>query len=400
VSVATFFLILVVILVTAKIFGELTERIGQPAVLGELVAGVVLGSSVLGIVHPEEEMIHLLAELGVVILLFQIGLATDLKRLLSVGSAAATVALVGVVVPFGLGYLVAHALGLPPIASVVAGATLTATSVGITARVLSDVGRLNDLESQVVLGAAVIDDVLGLIILAVITRVVQGGDVSPAQVLVSTATAFAFLAAALVLGQLFVPRLFALLTRIGKEETLPVIGLVLALLFSLAAEQTGSALIVGAFTAGLVLQPTRQAHAIESGIVRLAQLFVPIFFVAVGASVNIRSFGEVHVLLLGGALLIVGILGKVVAGYAPWWFQGRKLVIGIAMVPRGEVGLIFAQMGLASGAVTSGDYSALMLMVMGTTFFTPPVLRALFKKDGEPPAREGKTGVTQIVTEA
>jgi len=155
VSVAAFFLLLVVIFVTAKIFGELTERIGQPAVLGELVAGVVLGSSVLGIVHPEEEMIHLLAELGVVILLFEIGLATDLKRLLAVGSAAATVALVGVVVPFGLGYLVAHALGLLPIASVVAGATLTATSVGITARVLSDVGRLSDLEGQVVLGAAV-----------------------------------------------------------------------------------------------------------------------------------------------------------------------------------------------------------------------------------------------------
>ncbi len=244
----------------------------------------------------------------------------------------------GVVVPFGLGYLVAHALGLPPIASVVAGATLTATSVGITARVLSDVGRLSDLEGQVVLGAAVIDDVLGLIILAVITRVVQGGAVGPAQVLVSTATAFAFLAAALVLGQLFVPRLFTLLTRIGKEETLPVIGLALALLFSLAAEQAGSALIVGAFAAGLVLQSTRQAHAIESGIVRLAQLFVPIFFVAVGAAVNVRSFGEVHVLLLGGALLIVGILGKVVAGYAPWWFRGQKLVIGIAMVPCGRGG--------------------------------------------------------------
>jgi Kef-type K+ transport system membrane component KefB len=397
--VAEFFLLLAVILVAAKLMGELAERIGQPAVLGELLAGVILGTSVLGVVRHDEEIVHLLAELGVVILLFEIGLETDLKKLLAVGSAAFMVACVGVVLPFGLGFGVAVALGLSTIAALVAGAALTATSVGITARVLSDLGRLNDPEGQVVLGAAVIDDVIGLIILAVIARLVAGSSVSPVDVLASIGAAFGFLVIAVAMGRLLVPPLFTRLQRYGRESSLPLMGLVLALLFAVAAERAGSAMIVGAFAAGLVLQPTRQARAIEAGIVRLGHLFVPIFFVAVGAAVDVRSFGDAEVLILGLALLAVGIVGKVLAGYAPWWFKGRKIVIGVAMVPRGEVGLIFAQMGLAAGAVTAGQYSALMLMVMGTTFFAPPVLRALLGT-GAPPDERVVPGSEQMVTEA
>jgi Kef-type K+ transport system membrane component KefB len=397
VGVSEFFLVLVAILVAAKLLGEVAERVGQPAVLGELVAGVILGASLLGVVDPEQEIVHLLAELGVVILLFEIGLETDLKKLMAVGSSAASVAVVGVVLPFALGYAVAWALGLDTIASLVAGAAMTATSVGITARVLSDLGRLHDPEGQVVLGAAVIDDVLGLIVLAVIARVVAGGEVGLGDVAGSTAAAFGFLGVAIILGRLLVPGLFALLARVGRGRALAVMGLSLALLAALAAELAGSALIIGAFAAGVVLQPTPQAHAVQAGIVRLGHLFVPIFFVAVGAAVDVRAFADPRVLALGLALLVAGILGKLAAGYAPWWFRGRKLVVGVAMVPRGEVGLIFAQMGLAAGAVGAGEYSALLLMVMGTTFFTPPVLRMLLK-DGPPPT-EGPAGVAEMVSE-
>jgi Kef-type K+ transport system membrane component KefB len=397
VGVSEFFLILVSILVAAKLFGELAERVGQPAVLGELLAGVVLGASVLGVVDPETEMVHLLAELGVVILLFEIGLETDLKRLMAVGSSAAMVAFAGVVLPFGLGFGVALLLGLDTIAALVAGAALTATSVGITARVLADLGRLDDPEGQVVLGAAVIDDVIGLIILAVIAGVVAGTEVSVAQVAISTVKAFGFLVLALVLGRFFVPGLFDLLGRLGRESNLAVMGLAFALLLSLAAERAGSALIVGAFAAGLVLQPTLWAPVVREGVVRLGHFLVPVFFVAVGAAVDVRSFGEPRVLLLGLALLAVGILGKVLAGFTPWWFKGRKLVVGVAMVPRGEVGLIFAQMGLAAGAVDGGQYSALMLMVMGTTFVAPPALRALLK-NGDPPD-PNPAAASELVTE-
>jgi Kef-type K+ transport system membrane component KefB len=398
-NMAQVLLMLVAVLMSAKILGEIAERFRQPAVLGELLAGVILGGSLLGIVQPEQEVVHVLAEIGVMLLLFEIGLETDLKRLLAVGPVAMTVACAGVILPFALGVLVARAFDLGLVAALVAGAALTATSVGITARVLSDLGRLKDPEGQVVLGAAVIDDVLGLIILAVIARLVSGGTVGMNDVLWSTGTAFGFLALSLVVAPVLIPRLFALLARIGREQTLPVMGLCLAFLLAVAAESAGSAMIVGAFTAGLVLQPTREAPAIRAGTVRLGQFFVPIFFVAVGAAVDARAFGEPGVLMLGLSLLAVAIVGKVLAGYAPWWFRGRKLLVGVAMVPRGEVGLIFAQMGLTAGAISVSNYSALMVTIMGTTFFTPPVLKALVQ--GSRGAVDADvSGLTQLVTEA
>jgi Kef-type K+ transport system membrane component KefB len=399
VSVNDFFLVLVAIFAAAKLLGELAERIGQPAVLGELVAGVLLGPSVLGLVDHDQEMIHLLSELGVVLLLFEIGLVTNLRRLLAVGPTAFMVANVGVVLPFGLGTLVARALGADPIASLVAGAALTATSVGITARVLSDLGRLEDPEGEVVLGAAVIDDVIGLIILAIVSGMVAGQEIGLAEVARVSVGAFGFLVAALVGGRLLAPGLFAMLARIGREQTVAAMGLAFALLMSLAAVSAGSALIVGAFAAGLVLTGTRHGDTVRAGVVRIGHFFVPIFFVSVGAAVDARAFAQPEVLLLGGALIVVGTLGKVLAGFAPWWFRGRKLVVGVAMVPRGEVGLIFAQMGLTTGALDSGQYAAVMLMVMATTLAAPPALRLLFKGDrGEPPAA-GELGVAELVNE-
>ncbi len=399
VTVPEFLFLLVAILVAAKMIGEFAEKIGQPAVLGELVAGVVLGGSVLGIVDPQMEVVHLLAEVGVVLLLFQIGLETNLSRLLQVGTASALVALVGVVVPFAGGYFVAVALGLEILPAIVCGAALTATSVGITARVLSDLGRLQDPESQIVLGAAVIDDIIGLIILAVVSQVVSGAELTAVGVSIITAKAFGFVVAVLVIGRFVIPPIFELLSRIGREETLATMALALAFIVAVLADAVGSALIVGAFAAGLVLAPTRHAKVIEHGVVRLGVFFVPIFFVAVGAAVDVRTFGDPTVLMVGGALIVVAIIGKVLAGYAPVWFKGKKMVIGIGMVPRGEVGLIFAQMGLTTGVLSSGLFSALTLMVMVTTFMAPPLLKVLFPP--RPGMKSGSPGgLAEVTTEA
>ncbi|HEX2167635.1 MAG TPA: cation:proton antiporter [Longimicrobiales bacterium] len=404
-SVPQFLFILICILVGAKLFGELAERVGQPAVLGELLAGVVLGSSVLGIVDPGVEVVHLLAEVGVILLLFQIGLETDLGRLLQVGTAAAVVALVGVFLPFAGGYIVASMLGLATLPAVVCGAALTATSVGITARVLSDLGRLQEPESQIVLGAAVLDDVIGLVILAVVAQVMAGAELTAFSIARTTGVAFGFLIAVLALGKLIVPPLFDVISRVGREETLGTMAVALAFLVAWLADAVGSALIIGAFAAGLVLAPTRHAHVIEHGVLRLSMLFVPIFFVAVGAAVDVRSFADPAVLTVGGALIAVAIIGKFAAGYAPFWFRGKKAIIGAGMIPRGEVGLIFAQMGLTSGVLSAGIFSALTMMVMVTTFVAPPLLRQLFPPidGGSPLDGEGRGamgGVSRVTTEA
>lgn len=398
-TVPEFLFLLIAILIAAKLLGELAERVGQPAVLGELVAGVLLGPSLLGIVDPNVPILHLLAEVGVVILLFEIGLETDLRRLIQVGAASTAVAVTGVVVPFALGFLVAEVFGLETIPALVLGAALTATSVGITARVLSDLGRLDDPECQIVLGAAVIDDVIGLIILAVVSGLVAGAGVTVGGVVVTTVVAFGFLLGVLVLGRLVVPPLFALLARIGRQDTLATMALVLAFLLAYLADAAGSALIIGAFAAGLVLQPTPEAHTVEEGIIALGHLFVPIFFVSVGAAVDVRTFLDPSVIALGMALIAVAVGGKFIAGYAPVWFKGKKSVIGVGMIPRGEVGLIFAQMGLRAGVLTAGLFSALTLMVMVTTFMAPPLLKLLFPRAAGGP-RGPSTGVAEMVTEA
>jgi len=385
-------------LAAAKLLGDLFETVGQPAVLGEMLAGIVLGPSMIGLVDPHQPVLHALSEIGVLILLFQIGLETNPKKLLEVGPAALAVAVVGVAVPFALGYFASAALGLEPLVRLVMGAALTATSVGITARVLSDLGRLQDRESQVVLGAAVIDDVIGLIILAVVSAVVAGGAVTPMLVGKLTVTAFGFIGAALLVGRFAVPPLFDLLDRHLKGPSLPLIALTVAFLVAVLAERVGSALIIGAFTAGLLFAPTRQLHAIEKGVVQIGYFFVPLFFVTVGALVDVRDFSDPRVLLTGGVLTLCAVVGKVLAGFAPFWFDGRKLVIGVGMVPRGEVGLIFASMGLVSGVFDGKLFSSAALMVMATTFLAPIALRFLLEPKGGPPAGDQQSGTADLVS--
>ena len=397
--------LLVAMLTAAKLFGALAQWIGQPAVLGELFAGVILGSSVLGIVDPETEVLHLLSELGVIILLFAIGLETDLKKLLKVGAASSAVALVGVVLPFGLGYAACQLLGLSNLTAIFAGATLTATSVGITARVLSDLNRLQEPESQIILGAAVIDDVVGLIILAVVSGVARGEGVSVWGIARTTLIAFGFLAATLLIGRVLVPPLVTRLSKVDLPGTPTMLALILAFGLAWLASYIGSATIIGAFAAGLLIRETPDAHEIERGIANLGHFFVPLFFIVVGAAVDLSTFNPLHTenhrtLVIGAVLILAGVLGKFFAGYAPFWIAADKRVIGVGMIPRGEVGLIFAQMGLSSEVFDSAMFSAVALMVMVTTFMAPPLLRLLFPPVGGPPTHDETDAIEELVSEA
>ena len=398
--------LLVLLFATAKVLGGLAQRIGQSAVLGELLAGVILGASVLGVLDAHNEVFHLLAELGVIVLLFEIGLETDLRKLLQVGGAATVVALIGVVLPFAMGYGVCRLLGLGDMIAIVAGASLTATSVGITARVLSDLGHLQDRESQVVLGTAVLDDLIGLVILAVVAGLTHGQEVTVWSVSKTTGIAFGFVIVALLLGSLLIPPLLRLLTRNGvTAAALTMLAIMLALGMAWLASIAGSATIIGAFAAGLLLGRTPQVHDIRHGVIHLGHFFVPIFFVMVGTAVDVRLLNPLNtanhqVLVLTGLLVLVAVIGKFLAGYGPFWLPCKKSVIGVGMIPRGEVGLIFAQMGLSAGVFDAGVFSAVTLMVMATTFMAPPLLKYLLSRvpGGKKPPELPE--IQELVTEA
>ena len=401
VSIPSLFLVLATMLVAAKLLGELAERIGQPAVLGELVAGVVLGGSVLGVVPASgtaADVVRVFAELGVVLLLFEIGLETDLREMFRVGTASLSVAMVGVILPFALGFAywayVPHAAsgGITDLttAAVFVGATMTATSVGITARILSDLSRMNTQEARIIIGAAVLDDVIGLVILTVVSGMAAGASVSAFGILRISAVAVGFLVIAVLVGRFAVPRLFDLVVRMRVRYVLLVFAFAFALGLSAVAAVAGSALIIGAFTAGIILSGTNQFDTIEREVRPVASIFAPIFFVSVGASVNLRLLdptqeGSAGLLGIAGALIVLAIAGKIAAGWAAPWVPFRRIVVGVGMVPRGEVGLIFADIGRRSGVLNEAVFGAVLLMIMVTTFVAPPALKLLFGSPQAPP---------------
>jgi Kef-type K+ transport system membrane component KefB len=382
VSIASLLLALIAIFVAAKLFGHLAERLGQPAVLGELLGGVLIGVSGLHLVDPHDVTIHLLSELGVILLLFLIGLETDLRKLMQVGGAATAVAVVGVTLPFLGGAALAHFLGFPVMVSVFLGAALTATSVGITARVLSDLGHLQDRESQVILGAAVVDDIIGLVLLTVVGTLAGGGELTFVGIGRILLTAFGFVVLAIAIGSYLAPMLIRAIDRIEMKRGLFFAAIVFAFLLAWIADRVGSAIIIGSFAAGLVLARTHRGKEIEREVHDVAQFFIPIFFVVVGAAVDLRSINPFdpdarRFLWIGLALTAIGVIGKVAAGYVVWQKDLRRIVIGVGMIPRGEVGLIFAQIGLSTKLISGGMYSAVALMIMLTTFIAPPLLRRL-----------------------
>jgi Kef-type K+ transport system membrane component KefB len=401
-TVAAFLLALIAIFVAAKLFGELAVRAGQPAVLGELIGGVAVGVSGLQLVDPHANAIELLAQLGVILLLFLIGLETDLRQLIAVGGSATAVAVVGVAIPFAGGLAFGHLLGFRLIVSIFLGAALTATSVGITARVLSDLGHLGDRESQVILGAAVVDDIIGLVLLTLVGTLAGGGALTFLGVARIILVAFGFVLLAIVIGSRLAPSLIRLVARIDVARGLLFTALVFAFALAYLAERVGSAMIIGSFAAGLVLARTRGREQIEREVHDVAQFFIPIFFIVVGAAVDLRTLNPLHAetrrfLFIGLGLTAIGIVGKVLAGYVAYAPGLRKQIIGVGMIPRGEVGLIFAQIGLSAKLLSAGLYSAVALMVMATTFTTPILLRRLLSRAEK---ADGLRGESDYVVDA
>jgi Kef-type K+ transport system membrane component KefB len=374
-------LALLAVWVAAKVAGEVAQRFGQPAVLGELLAGVIIGPGVLGLVH-ESEGLHVLAELGVLILLFEVGLESDVHALLRAGLQATLVAIVGVTVPFAVGYGLMAWLGHEQLVAVFVGATLTATSVGITARVLADLGRLQEAAAKVVLGAAIVDDILGLIILAVVSGISETGSVSVASVAWLSAKAILFLVAAIMVGIRLAPMLVRWVGHLKARGNLIVYSVVFAVALAAVADVIGLATIIGAFAAGLVLATTERRESIEQRIKPVADLLVPVFFVAVGMNVRpamLNPFANGAMLGIALTLTAVAVASKLASAVAVYQRGVRRWPVGVGMVPRGEVGLIFAGAGLAAGVIAEDLYSAIVGAVMLTTFVAPPWLKALYR---------------------
>jgi Na+:H+ antiporter len=400
---------LAVILAAAKLGGEVAVRLGQPAVLGELFAGVVLGNLGVAGIHvleglPRDPAIDTLAGLGVLILLFEVGLESTVRDMLRVGPSALLVATLGVVAPFGLGWLVGVWL-LPaagPYVHAFLGATLTATSVGITARVLQDLGRSRSPEARVVLGAAVIDDVLGLVVLAVvggaITASASGGGLSLGAVAWILGKASLFLVGSLVVGTALSPHVFRLGSRFRTRGVLLALALFCCFALSWIAGAIGLAPIVGAFAAGLVLEDVhfrdfreRGEHGIEELVHPISSFLVPVFFVVMGARTSLAAFARLEVLGLAAALTVAAIAGKQLCSAGVLDKGIDRLTVGLGMVPRGEVGLIFANVGLGLSAggepiLSPATYSAVVVVVIVTTLVTPPALRwSIARRERERP---------------
>ncbi len=372
--------------------------------LGELLFGILLGNIGLTGIEAFETLktapfLAIAAEIGVILLLFQVGLESNLDELLAVGASAVGVAVVGVVAPIALGYAVSSVF-LPDAAWYVhlfLGATLAATSVGITARVLKDLGVMDARESKVILGAAVVDDVLGLIVLAIVLGLVQaadaGGapDVSIAPILVVVAKAVGFLAGAILVGRLVMVPLMRVVSMARSSSAPVVLAVAYCFLMAALAELVGLADIVGAFAAGLVVDDAiarffgkkKERYRIDDSIAPVSTIFVPVFFVYMGLRVDLRAFASLDVLLFAGALSVAAVAGKQVCSLAVFEKGLNRWAVGIGMVPRGEVGLIFAGVGatamVAGTPVFNGEtFAAIVAMVMLTTLATPPLLKAVF----------------------
>ncbi len=389
---------LTIILVAAKLGGELAVRVGQSAVLGELLVGVLLGNlALLGYSGLDplwtDPTIDMLARLGVLVLLFEVGLESTVGQMLKVGLPSLVVATLGVVTPFALGWAVGAWL-LPSHSVYVhafLGATLCATSVGITARVLKDMGRLQTREARIILGAAVLDDVMGLVVLAVVTGMIaaadNGASFSFASVAAIVLKAAAFLVVSLFLGVRLSPKVFELASRLHAHGVLLALGLAVCFFLSWVANLMGLAAIVGAFAAGLILESVhyrgfvdRGEHPLEDLIHPISGFLAPVFFVLMGLRTDLRFFAGPDVVRLAVGLIVAAIVGKQACSLGVWGQGVRRLSIGLGMIPRGEVGLIFANIGVGltlggEPIIDRGIFSAVVVMVIVTTLVTPIALK-------------------------
>jgi Kef-type K+ transport system membrane component KefB len=409
---------LVVIYIASKVGGELTRLLNLPPVLGELMAGVLVGVSalnlivfpdnggtgatsnimnILGLIGPltpdavraifgrQSEVISVLAELGVIVLLFEIGLESDVRELKEVGYQATVVACVGVAVPFAAGaaglMTLFHVSVIP---AIFAGAALTATSIGITSKVLSEIGQIKSKEGQIIVGAAVIDDILGIVILAVVASLAKTGEIDVRNVIYLIVSATVFLGGAILLGKVFSKSFVAIANLLKTRGNLIIPALIFAFFMSFLANAIHLEAILGAFAAGLVLEETDERIELDEQIKPIADILVPIFFVTVGAKLDIGVLNPIlpenrEGLIIAAFLIGVAVLGKLVTGWAVFGQPDiNRLAVGVGMIPRGEVGLVFASIGAASGALDKPLQAAIIIMVILTTFLAPPFLRWAF----------------------
>mgnify|MGYP002777078653 CR=1 FL=1 len=415
-------LTLVVVYLASKFGAELAKKLDFPPVLGELVAGVIVGVSALHLVifpeggltasdsllmnalqslnaltpeamnrifESQSEVVSVLAEIGVIILLFEIGLESDLRQLKEVGIQATVVACVGVAAPFAAGTVglmtLFHVSAIP---AIFAGAALTATSIGITSKVLSELGQLKSKEGQIIVGAAVIDDVLGIIVLAVVASLAKTGEIDVTNVVYLIVSATAFLIGAILLGGVFNKTFVSIVDRLKTRGNIVIPAFIFAFFMAFLGNAIHLEAILGAFAAGLVLDETDARNELDELIKPIADLLVPIFFVTVGARADLGVLNPTVPenragLLIAVFLMVVAIAGKLVTGWAVFGQPGiNRVAIGVGMIPRGEVGLVFAGIGSASGILDKPLEVSIIIMVILTTFLAPPFLRVAFGQSG------------------
>lgn len=383
----TIFLNIVIILIAARLFAEFASRINIPPVVGELLAGVVLGPSLLGWIEPDQ-ILHLLAEIGIILLLFEVGLDTDISKLVRAGRRATIVAIIGFILPFLLGYLVSHLIFQQPIlVSLFIGGTLTATSIGITVRVLGDLKRKSSPEAQIVLGAAVIDDVLGVVLLSLLYEFSIDGGIN----LVNTSKVLLFIGVFFVIAPILAKSISLLIKRFENVSEIPgmipVTMVSLVLFFAWLAHAIGAPELMGGFAAGLALSrrfflpfgiaisnDPKFASRIEGQMQPIIQLFTPIFFVMVGLSLDLSAidWGVSFIWFFFLSLLLIAVISKMSGAFILRIPVTARVAIGVAMIPRGEVGLIFAELGRAAGIFDNNIYAGIV-MVIATTTILPPI---------------------------
>jgi len=372
--------LMLVVFTSAKVLSELFERLKLPGLVGEILAGVLIGPSVLGWVHASP-ILQDLSELGVLFLLFRVGLEVKSSELLKVGGTAFLVAVSGVVVPMVMGLGIMTAWGFGWIESMFVGAALVATSVGITAQVLSAKGMLHEKSSQIILAAAVIDDVLGLIVLAIVSSMAKG-ELRVADVALTAILPIIFMVVLAKWGSRTVSRAIpALQARLQASESQFHLSIMLLFGLSVASMYTGVAAIVGAFLAGMSLGESvgKRVHTLVHGT---TELLVPFFLVGIGLKIDISIFRDASTVLLTVIILVAAILSKLVGCGAGAWKMGLRDAtrIGFGMVPRGEVGMVVAQLGLAMGAVTDRVYGIVVFVALATTLVAPPLLNLAYRQ--------------------
>ena len=372
---------------SAKFLGEILSRLGVPQVVGGILAGILIGPSVLGWVTPDP-LLTSLSELGVMFLLFRVGLEVKSEELIQVGRTAMVVAILGVAVPFALGWAIFHFAGHPPVESLFVGAAMVATSIGITAQVLAAKGLLAHRTAKIILAAAIIDDVLGLLVLAVVSSLAQG-VVNYTALGTTAALAVGFTALIVRWGSRTMVRIVPRMELAIQGEGQFTVALVLLFALGVLAQYAGVAAIIGAFLAGMALADS-VGHRVHDFATGISELLTPFFLVSIGLFLQLDVFQSQGTLLLSGAVLAAAVVSKLVGCGAGAWSLGRAdaFRIGVGMVPRGEVGLVVAQLGASLGVVPRDVYGVVVLMAVLTTVVAPPLLTLAYR--GVEPGRRVK----------